>query len=123
MLTRRENQILMLNAAGFSVKEIANHICRSEFTVQKIISNVKEKVGLQKATELAALYFCKRFNLDFEDFKRQALSAVMIVLLFFSEFCMQGKFAKTTQRQCVAKVRLCRGRKREGFNTFNNVLI
>ena len=78
MLTKRENQILALNAAGLSVKEIAAHIDRSEYTVQKTISNIKEKTGLQKATELVALYFCQKSDIDFGEFRRQSIAQAKI---------------------------------------------
>ena len=61
MLTKRENEILAYTAAGYSAKEIAELIHRSEFTVQTIISNIKMKTGLQKATEMAAYFFCRHF--------------------------------------------------------------
>ena len=66
MLTNRENEILAYIAAGYSVKEIAGMINRSEFTVQKTISNIKIKAGLQKATELAAYFFCRHFRSEYE---------------------------------------------------------
>jgi len=73
MLTSREKEILEYTAAGLSAKEIADHIHRSEFTVQKTICNVKAKTGLQKSTELVAFYFCNKSKIDFADFKREAL--------------------------------------------------
>ena len=82
MLTRRENEILGYTAAGLSAKEIADHTDRSIFTVQKIICNVKEKTGFQKATELVAYYFCRRLDLDFVEFKQQILSAGLSVWFF-----------------------------------------
>ena len=91
MLTRRENEVLAYNAAGLSVKEIADHICRSEFTVQKIICNVKEKTGFQKATELVAYYFCQRLDFDFSELKRQVLSTGLSIWFFL---CMKMRSGK-----------------------------
>ena len=86
MLTPCQDEILAYTAVGLSAKEIANHSGRSIWTVQKTICNLKEKTGLQKATELVAYYFCRRLEIDFAEFKRQILSAAMAVLIFFSEF-------------------------------------
>ena len=78
MLTRRENEILACTAIGMSAKEIADHLCRSEFTVLKTLANVKEKVGLQKSTELAAHYWIERLgvNVTLKEFKHQILSSI-----------------------------------------------
>ena len=83
MLTKCQNEILAYTAAGLSAKEIADHSGRSIWTVQKTICNVKEKTGLQKATELVAYYFCRKLDTDFADFKRQILSTAIMLLLFF----------------------------------------
>ena len=64
-LTKRENEILAYTAAGLSAKEIAYRICRSEFTVQTVICNIKRKVGLQKSTELVAYFFCRHFRQEY----------------------------------------------------------
>ena len=86
MLTKRENEILACNAVGMSVKEIADHICRSEFTVQKTISNVKAKTGLQKNTELAANFWIERYGNgdNFLEVKNRILSSVMLLCLILS---------------------------------------
>ena len=67
MLTPRENEILAYTAAGMSVKEIADHIHRSEFTVQKTICNIKAKTGLQKATELVAYFLCRHYASEYSE--------------------------------------------------------
>ena len=86
MLTRRENEILACTAIGLSAKEIAGHLCRSEFTVLKTIANVKEKVGLQKSTELTAHYWIDRFGagVTFNELKRQILSITVSLTLLFA---------------------------------------
>lgn len=56
-LTHREREILELIATGAAQKEIAAHLEISRYTVDVHIKNIKQKTGLQKATELTALYF------------------------------------------------------------------
>jgi len=68
--TRREDQIFRLNTAGFSVKEMADHIGCEVKTVEKMLDNIKKKTGLQKNTELVALYFCDLMGISFAEFKR-----------------------------------------------------
>ena len=98
MLTRRENEILACTAIGLSAKEIADHLCRSEFTVLKTISNVKAKVGLQKSTELAACYWIWRFGcgLTFNELKKQILASIMSVFIIFS--CLNFDASRRTGR-------------------------
>jgi len=69
-LTNRENQIFRLISAGFSAKEIADHIYCSSKTVEKTIDNIKKKTGMQKNTELVSLYFCGLMNLSFDNFRK-----------------------------------------------------
>ena len=98
MLTRRENEILACTAIGLSAKEIADHLCRSEFTVLKTISNVKAKVGLQKSTELAASYWIERLGcgLTFSELKKQILASIMSICLIFS--CLNFDASRRTGR-------------------------
>ena len=123
MLTKCQNEILAYTAAGLSAKEIADHSGRSIWTVQKIICNVKEKTGFQKATELVAYYFCQRFDLDFAEFKRQILSATMAILILFSEYSHKQEHVKFRHnKRTSVHVRLHRSRKRnEEFNVIYNV--
>jgi DNA-binding CsgD family transcriptional regulator len=116
-LTKQEKRILELNAAGLQVQEIARHIGRSFYTVQKHICNIKEKTGLQKATELVALYFCERLTLDFADFKRQVMAAGMVALMIFAECRLQAEFMRFRSRQQYERVSVCRHKRRnEDFN-------
>ena len=119
MLTPCQNEILTYTAAGMSAKEIADHTGRSIWTVQKTLCNVKEKTGLQKATELVAYYFCHKFGLDFAEFRRQILSAAMVALMFFAEFGLNTKFIRFRQKQTIAHVRTYRCKRRE-YNQWNS---
>ena len=65
ILTSRENEILAYTAYGYSAKEIAYRICRSEYTVQTTICNIKKKIGLQKASELVAYFYCRHFKQEY----------------------------------------------------------
>ena len=98
MLTRRENEILACTAIGLSAKEIAGHLCRSEFTVLKTLANVKLKTGLQKSTELAACYWIERLGcgLTFGELKKQILASIMSVCLIFS--CLNFEASRRTGR-------------------------
>lgn len=54
-LTKREAQIAVLICKGFSNREIAEEFVISEATVKKHISNIFEKLGIEKREELKKL--------------------------------------------------------------------
>lgn len=51
-LTKRESQIAVLISKGFSNREIAEEFVISEATVKKHISNIFDKLGIEKREEL-----------------------------------------------------------------------
>ena len=83
-MTTRENEILAYTAVGLSTKEMADRLNRSQETVRKTISNIKVKLGLQKATELTAYYFCDYMGKSFIEFKKQILANCLLVLFSFA---------------------------------------
>ena len=84
MLSKRENQIFELTAHGFAADEIADKLCRSTETIKKTISNIKEKLGLQKATELTAHYWCTKFGECFEAHRKAIISVSFLMLVIFA---------------------------------------
>jgi DNA-binding CsgD family transcriptional regulator len=84
MLTKREEQVLELIAYGFSADEIADKFFRSTETIKKTVSNVKEKLSLQKATELAAFYWCRAFGDNFKQRRNAILSISLLIVFLFS---------------------------------------
>jgi len=66
MLTTRENEIMKLTAWGNGTKEIADFLNISTKTVQNHIHNIKDKLYLNKSTEIAAWFFCHEFNISMD---------------------------------------------------------
>ena len=85
MLTKCENKVLTLMAAGLAAKEIAARTNNEVSTVQTFIANIKVKTGLQKAIELVSHFHCQRAGEDFEEFRQKILSSVPALLLFFAQ--------------------------------------
>lgn len=57
-LSNREMQVLELTALDcLSAKEVADRLCISTTTVQNHIKNIKEKLNLQKISELCKHYY------------------------------------------------------------------
>ena len=64
-LSKRETQIAEMIAWGNSKKEIANRLFISERTVENHTRTIYKKVGLSKSNELAAWWFCTRYEIPF----------------------------------------------------------
>ena len=85
-LAKREKEILERVAWGASYKEVANFLKISSSTVDNTLRRVKEKIGLNKVTELSAWWFCTTYGISFSlsPLSRQVIAAVCICL-FVSE--------------------------------------
>lgn len=79
-LTYTQIEVLKLNAVGLSSSEIADKMEISEETAKTHIKNIKLRTGLQKATELVALYWCTIFGTSLEEKRKQILATVMLVI-------------------------------------------
>lgn len=85
MLSRRETEILSLNAVGLSAKEIAQRLFISPETVRKTFSNAKEKTGLNKASELASYFTCFMNGINYDEFKKQIIAASMLLIFIIGD--------------------------------------
>jgi DNA-binding CsgD family transcriptional regulator len=92
MLTKREEQVLELTAWGASAKEVAQFLHVSTVTIQNHIHNIKDKLKLQKATEISAWFFCNTFHIsmDLSPIRRQIIGLSMIFLIAFETFNFSG---------------------------------
>lgn len=108
-LGQRENQILEYTAWGASQKEVANFLGISYRTVDNTIRKIKRKLGLQKAAELSAYWFCTHFNISFDlsPIAKRAASTVMIILIVTTEFgfCSNQVYVRRNRRSRI-EVRL-----------------
>lgn len=83
-LTHTQVEVLKLNAVGLSSCEIADKMDISEETARTHMKNIKQRTGLQKATELVALYWCTLFGTSLEDQKRQVLATIMLTIFMIT---------------------------------------
>lgn len=92
MLTDRESEVMKLTAWGASAKEVADLLHIATTTVQNHIHNIKDKLQLQKVTEIAAWFFCHEFNIsmDLNPLKRQLCSVALLILIGFEVFNFNG---------------------------------
>lgn len=86
-LGKREKEILERIAWGASYKETAAFFHISWRTVDNTLRKVKEKIGLNKVTELTAWWFCTTYNISFDlsPLTKQAIASVLLCLFFIGE--------------------------------------
>ncbi|MDP2338034.1 MAG: LuxR C-terminal-related transcriptional regulator [Bacteroidota bacterium] len=85
-LTKREDQIVELIALGQSQKEVANALHISPCTVDVIVKHAKEKLHVQKASELSVWYFVTRYKitLNLSDEVRRVVSLSFLSLMLLT---------------------------------------
>ncbi len=76
VLSKRENEIAAEVAKDFSVKEIAERLCLSPYTVDTHIKNAKSKLGVRGLSGLT-----REFVMSLEDPKQFFRTATAIVFL------------------------------------------
>lgn len=108
MLTKREEQIIELTAWGASAKEIADSLHVSTVTIQNHLHNVKDKLHIQKATEIAAYFFCHKFNIsiDLSPLKRQIGSIAMILLIISELFNFNSSDMRASRSRTGRKCKI-----------------
>ena len=87
ILTKRQKQFIERIAWGASYKEVADFFRVSWRTVDNTLRNAKEKIGLNKVTELSAWWFCTNYNISFDlsPIAKQSIASVFLCLFLFGE--------------------------------------
>lgn len=110
-LSPRELEMVELTAFGLAQKEIAGKLRLSVHTVDVTIRKAKEKLHIQKSTELAAWYFIKKYALkiDLPQVKRSMISLSFLLVMLFSIFMHyepeRARRAPRTQRAATTRTR------------------
>lgn len=83
----RELEVVRYIAWGASQKEVADQLGISPRTVDNTVRHVKEKLKLQKSTELSAWWFCTTFGISFDlsPLKRRIVALCLAGLLMLGE--------------------------------------
>jgi len=86
-LTKTQEKVFKLNAAGLSYCEIADLLEISQETVKTHFKNIKEILKMQKANELSGFYMCKLNGQDWQEVRKQIIKSVvglgLSLLIFF----------------------------------------
>lgn len=108
----REHQVACFIAWGASQKEVAAELGISVHTVDNTVRRIKEKLHLQKATELSAWYFCTTFGISFDlsPLKRKLGAVMLALVLFHGELTGDWQFCRyrTNVRRIESRVKRVR---------------
>jgi DNA-binding CsgD family transcriptional regulator len=116
-LTRREAQIAEVLSFGLSKKEVPDYISLTKGgtpvcvrTVEATARNIYKKWGIQKATELTVLWFCKYYNIPLNQcpVKRTLVAVSLLILFTVFEFTSHQELVRS------ARTRITENRAREG---------
>lgn len=110
-LTKREAEIAELVAWGASKCEIAARCYISERTVENHCRNIFEKVGVTKATELSAWWFCTSFHISFSLSPLKCKIMALFLLALLVPDILHGAASQYTRTARVRTTRVCRARR------------
>ncbi|MPL74375.1 hypothetical protein SDC9_20247 [bioreactor metagenome] len=121
-LTKREEQIAELLAWGAAKKEVPDLLPvkpgRGPIairTVENIIRNIYEKLGIQKVNELSAWYFVTHFSVpaSLNPLKKRIISILLLLIIIPSEVANLGYFLRPSSSARIIKVARIRARRKE----------
>ncbi len=100
-LSAREEQVLETVAWGASYEEAGDLLGITSRTIDNHLRKIKEKLQLQKVSELSAYYFCTKYNISFDlsPLKEKIIVAGFLLLSITSEFnANQDQFVVARRR-------------------------
>lgn len=84
ILTTTQRKVLELTSIGLSAKEISDKIGATTNTVNTHLKNIKERLELQKVSELTAYYWCELFGTSLDEQRRSILTSAMCLIFLFT---------------------------------------
>lgn len=86
LLTKRESQIASLLALGFTKKEVAEKIFRSEETIINHTRKIYDKLGLRNVVELTIWWLSIKYKLSInvQELRKEMLASAMLLAILFS---------------------------------------
>lgn len=120
ILTPREYEVTELTARGLSMKEVADYLGISTFTAMELVKRAKEKLHLQKSTELVAWYYISNnhIHLSVNNRLRRFIAAALLALSVFSVIMHTTELLRVfraPQAQRVQQSRARRARRSDDF--------
>lgn len=118
-LSRREHQVAELIAWGAAKKEIPEMLQKlyggvqiSVRTVENICRNIYEKLHINKANELSALWFCRYYGVD-EDLSpikqlRNTAYSILFLIIMIPQICNLDQAIRPTRTKTARIERVLR---------------
>lgn len=118
-LSRREHQVAELIAWGAAKKEIPEMLQKlyggvqiSVRTVENICRNIYEKLHINKANELSALWFCRYYGVD-EDLSpikqlRNTAYSILFLIIMIPQICNLDQALRPSRTRTVRTERVQR---------------
>lgn len=111
LLSKREAEIAERIAWGQSVKEVADALHISVFTCETHMKNIHSKLHINKANELAAMWFCHKYgiSMDLSPMKRAVTTLCLLALFIFhetqfnDEWCRRANGRRVRTEQVVRR--------------------
>lgn len=103
MLTKQEQKISTLHAAGLSAEEIADKIGVGPNTARKHIDNIKKKVGWSKATELAGFGICEFLGINYSEIRQKILSSLLLTIFILSISNYDNQLFRRTRLRSIKR--------------------
>jgi DNA-binding CsgD family transcriptional regulator len=119
-LTTRESEIAELIAWGAAKKEVADHLCISERTVENHARSIYEKTRCNKVNELSAWWFCTHFGISFDlSPLKQRIISIFLLMLLMSQIADNGNILRVFKTKTVTTCRSTRTRRNENDCEFD----
>lgn len=81
-LSKREVEIMDLMSRGLSEKEIADRLCVSHGTINNHTRHIRDKLGVNKNTEVILYYIAKQNQRSFslKEIRRLGINVILVLL-------------------------------------------
>jgi len=113
-LTKTQQKVYKLLAAGKSYKEIADILDKPLETIKSHIREIKLRVPYQKQGEIIASFWCEMFGASFEEQRKQIIASCLTLLLIATiQMDFTDKYRRIEQRRVARTEVRFTGRKTE----------
>ena len=109
VLSKEEMRAAKEYCKGYSDKEVADHLCKSYWTVKTQKKMIYQKLGISKDTELLWWMICERLriNFDLREIRKHGLEILFCVLFIIMQVtCHAGDLRRGCRMARRARIEL-----------------
>lgn len=119
-LSKRQEQIAALLAAGYAKKEVAGYLCISQRTVENTARCIYEKAEVRSIGQLSSWWFCKTFHISQDSLPtislQKILAAFCLTLVVLNEALNDATFIRPS-RAAAVKVKAANKKSKDDSDT------